>query len=402
MKHFVFALILGMAMVCFSSNIHAQQWVTVTVDFEQFVDGTSLYQIGEDSAWGGRTGGSINSFPAGFGTYLGNVIGPYGETVSQTEFAVNGVTFYYNGASTAWFGTGLSARYTSTPADFTNEMASITGSGYDGSSAYGIIYADSTVNLDWNSPMLPVIKFQPGVELESMMVTNTAYVVNSMTNGDGFATPGGYLDLIIYGIDAHGGCIGYVTQSLGTKDGVLLDWVEVDLSPLSGATELRFAFDSDDILDYSWLEPDWVWYNYPVYVAIDDIKYSYLDDEPPPEPATLDIDGDGKVNDRDANLLLLYVYGFHDNNPGWANNLLAGSQGTRATEKDVLDYLNENLSIFDLDGDGKVNDRDANLLLLYVYGFHESNPGWANNLLSGAPGTRSEVEVVTYIESHLP
>jgi len=124
---------------------------------------------------------------------------------------------------------------------------------------------------------------------------------------------------------------------------------------------------------------------------------------PIPIQASLDLDGDGVVDERDANLLLLYTFGFHEGNSGWANNLLRSSTGTRNTGAQVLEYLNTNKTTFDLDGDGVVDERDANLLLLYTFGFHEGNSGWANNLLRSSTGTRNTgSQVLAYITSVLP
>ena len=411
MKHFVYATVLGLAMVCFSSNVHAQQWVTVTVGFEQFAD-----PIGPDWAWGGRPGFDyLVPFENGpwfedFKT-IGWVDGPYGTYMPAIQYIVDGVTFTYAGVDDTgysmgfWQGTALSTRTTVDDGynEFTNEMVSASGSGNNGSSVYGVVYGDSTVWLNYDDPMLPSIKFPSDVELVSIAITNTAYTWSSMTYGDQFADPNGWLDLIIFGVDADGNYVGEIVVELGSpENGVLIDWTTVDLTPLKGATELRFTWDSNDILDMGW-GPEYIWYNYPVYFAYDDVTYRYQIDEPPTEPATLDIDGDGNVDEIDANLLLLYVNGFHENNPGWTKALLRFSDGARNTGDQALDYLDQNWSIFDLDGDGNVDEIDANLLLLCVNGFHENNPGWAKALLRFSDGTRNTGDqVLDYIESHLP
>jgi len=116
-----------------------------------------------------------------------------------------------------------------------------------------------------------------------MAVTNTAYAWGSMAFGDWIAAPSGYMDLIIYGVGADGQLVGEVVQNLGgPANGILDDWVSVDLSSLTGATELRFAFASDTRI-YGW------WLDYPVYFAFDDVVYRYQGDgDPGDDPCTHD------------------------------------------------------------------------------------------------------------------
>ena len=291
MKRFLCAFILGIAAACFSSAVYADT-VTVTVGFEHlFAD------IGENSAWGGRVNGIdyIKPFPdSPEFEKVGDAPGPYGTVLSGTRYTVNGVTFSHAGSSDAgggmgfWFGTGLSTQTNTEDRWFTNEMASANGSGNKGSSVYGVVYGDSTVGLPYNDPMLPVMMFMPGVELVSIALSSTAYATDSMTYGDQFAQAGGWMNLLIYGIDANGELVGTVTQSY---DEMLHDWITVDLSGLIGAESLSFAWESDDVLD---MGPGMTWLNYPVYFAFDDIVYRYDDgNSSVPEPATLAILGLG-------------------------------------------------------------------------------------------------------------
>ena len=417
MRKLVASFIIGIAVACFSSVANAQgDWVYVTVDFEQFAD-----DIGENSAWGGRVNDidyihPFDSSCPGFDDYqdLGWVAGPYGTYMPSCLYTVDGVTFTHAGIGDTgfdgmgfWWGTGLSTAtegyntsYYQDGGWFTNEMAALTGSGNDGSQVYGVVYGESSVGLPYNDDMLPYITFEPDVELVSMAMSITSYTWFSITYGDWLATSGGEMYVVIHGIDADGGYVGTVRQTLAGFDDdgnyfVLSDWTTVDLSSLVGATELRFAFESDVAVYGSWLD-------YPVYFAFDDITYRYWDENAiPVTPATLDIDGDEEINDRDVDLLLLYTGGISSSNPVW-NTLLRRSEGTRTTGEDVITYLTQNISIFDLDGDEEVNDRDVDLLLLYTGGISSDNPVW-NTLLRRSEGTRKTgAAVIAYIESLLP
>ena len=289
MRKFVSSFILGIAAACFSIPIptHADI-VTVIVDFEQFAE-----QIGSNNAWGGRAGDSnFENIPSHIPQTLAPTH-PWG--YPGTQYTIDGVTFSHYGGSaySFWTGTGLSTRTDNTDMWFTNEMASITGSGNNGSLTYGVMFGDSTRFLSYDDPMLPVIAFMPGVELVSMAITNTAYTWGSITYGDWLAEAGGLMDLLIYGVN-DAGLVGTITQTLAGYDDlgqyfVLSDWATVDLSSLTGATELRFAFDSDVSMYGLWLD-------YPVYFSFDDITYRYWDETASsavPEPATLAVLGLG-------------------------------------------------------------------------------------------------------------
>lgn len=283
MKRFLLCA-LFLSVMCLAAPYSLQaKIVTVTIDFEEFAD-----LIGPNSAWCSGEAGRPNSkdFPTDFGTST-TVTGPYGTPVRQTSFVSQGVTFFMNRDMSygSWTGTGLST-YNS----YLNEMASMTGSGNGGSSVYGVIYGDSADGLPYDSALLPRIILPDGGDIVSMAITNTVYTAYTMGNIDpnGFAKPGGYMDLYIYGVDPLGELVGKVVQSLGSDYDILTDWTTVDLSGLAGASELRFAFASDDILNHS----GYSWLNYPVYFAFDDIVYQYddgIDETVTPEPASLAI-----------------------------------------------------------------------------------------------------------------
>ena len=274
---------MGIAFACFSSTAQANDgWTTVTVGFEQYAE-----QIGTNSGWGGWVDGTLRDIPDTIPQTPTPTAHPWG--YPGTQYTVDGVTFSHYGGSeySFWAGSGLSTVTDNTEMWFTNDMASITGSGNNGSLTYGVIFGEMERFLSYDDPALPVIAFMPGVELVSMAITNTAYTWGSITYGDWLAEPGGLMDLLIYGVNDTG-LVGTLTQTLAGYDDlgqyfVLSDWATVDLSSLTGSTELRFAFASDIAQHATWLD-------YPVYFAFDDITYRYWDETTSsavPEPATL-------------------------------------------------------------------------------------------------------------------
>jgi hypothetical protein len=155
-------------------------------------------------------------------------------------------------------------------------MASITGAGAGGSVTYAVVYGDSTIDLDYDSPYNPRISLPSGVTLQSIDITNTVYTHGCLTEPDpyGFATPlsqnGDFFKLFIHGVSSNGTLIGSIPVTLGSYSDdtlyVLTTWQTIDLSSLAGAEELRFTFDGNDI-GYE------QWFNQPVYFAFDNLTF---------------------------------------------------------------------------------------------------------------------------------
>ncbi|MDR2438147.1 MAG: DUF4465 domain-containing protein [Planctomycetaceae bacterium] len=288
MKKFTLLFVLCACLLglCVTGNVFAQPVIqTVVVDFEEFAE--EINEDGEDH--GSENGWSWNGtndryysgwFPEDFGTWNGLAPGPYGMEADELAYQSNGVTFYILPGSDSgmnfWFGTGLSTVTDTTFASYLNEMASITGSGADDSAAYAVVYGDSTIDLEYDSPYNPRISLPPGVTLQSVDITNTVYTYGCLTNIDpfGFATPlsqnGDFFNLIIHGVRSNGTLVNSITVPLGRYENdtlyVLTDWETIDLSSLTGSTELRFSFDGNDI-EYG------LWLNQPVYFAFDNLTY---------------------------------------------------------------------------------------------------------------------------------
>lgn len=82
------------------------------------------------------------------------------------------------------------------------QMRNCVGSGHD-SSTFGIGYCDAY----WGPSEITIPDFPEGVQVNGMWVTNTAWVVDAILNGDGMSGPfaaGDYLKLTITGTDAAG------------------------------------------------------------------------------------------------------------------------------------------------------------------------------------------------------
>ena len=363
MRKFIASFVIGIAIACLSSVVYAQgDWVPVVVDFEEFADALEADAIENNSdcgwAWNGTSDRMYSGvFPTGMLTQTGRdmILPLYWAIYPENTFESQGVTFSWGGfdgqSMNFWCGTGLSTVTDTTFYGYMNEMTTMAGSGNNGSQTYAVTYGDCGNDLygDRLGNAIPWISLPPDAILGSIAINNTTYTAESLGVGlDGsggwslpsppVSGPGEAFGINIYGV-ANGNDIGVVQVELaGWRDGgafVLTDWKTVDLSSLTGAEELWISFYSTIGGDTS---PWGLWT--PVYFAYDDFTYSIWDPNATPvTPATLDIDGDKVVNARDANLLMLYVNNIHVDNPGWANNLLFWSQGTRKTGDAVLDYI---------------------------------------------------------------
>ncbi|MCL2304676.1 MAG: alkaline phosphatase [Planctomycetaceae bacterium] len=122
------------------------------------------------------------------------------------------------------------------------------------------------------------------------------------------------------------------------------------------------------------------------------VMVAALNREAPIPTPSLDITGNGTFDTRDVNLLLRYIFHYSD---GALTHLL-----TTQSAAEVKAYLDENIMLFDIDGDGEVNAADANLLLRYLFNYRGDG---LTQTLVGNNSTRVTSEaIVAYIESVLP
>lgn len=174
----------------------------------------------------------------------------------------------------SWCGYGY-ANYVSTDfADYNDQFKNAVGGGALGTANYGITYIDAWNGNDMSFDLLS--SNEEGVVVPGMYITNTAYALNSILNGDGwcekFSTENGdYFTALIEGLDASGVVTGTVEVPLaeyrvGSADDesndnpyLLTEWKWVDLSSLGNVHGLRFSYTSS--------QPDKV----PLYFAFDEV-----------------------------------------------------------------------------------------------------------------------------------
>ena len=190
------------------------------------------------------------------------------------------------GGFTAWSGWSYSNISNSVDPSFANQYAARPGSGF-GSVTYGVGFAfspnDAWINLPSQSQAV------------SIRIANTTYAYFTMLNGDQFGfsrkfggadgnTPD-FLKLTITGYDglgATGANVGSVDIYLAdyrfgnnALDYIADDWRLADLSGLTGARSLGFAFESSDVDPVFGI-------NTPTYFAADDLITTTLAAAPEP------------------------------------------------------------------------------------------------------------------------
>ena len=136
---------------------------------------------------------------------------------------------------------------------------------------------------DYNSQIydgkLALFSFKNGKELvvDHMYVTNTCYVLNSLTYGDGFNSPATndtYLKIVAYGYNANDEEVGTAEFYLcKTGRQFVTDWQKWDLSSLGKVNKIVFNISgSDDLLGAYGL-------NCPAYFAYDDVAVRFTEYE---------------------------------------------------------------------------------------------------------------------------
>jgi hypothetical protein len=255
-----------------------------TVDFADLSPTTSYSGPGGGAYWNGPV-------PAGTGTEEPD---PWGGTVRVGSFTSGGAMFVnrYNLTFGSWSGFAYSNTKDTTTAGYLNQFSAFTGDGYGGSGNYAVGFGYA----DYLDPMsaaqlaqLPHFQIPMGLSIQSVRITNTTYVALSMLVGDSFAKKFGgatgndpdWLKVTAYGTDAAGKPLPVSAEFYladfrsadNTKDYIVNQWTEWDLSALKDAKDVYFNLTSTDAGEWGM--------NTPGYFAVDHLTLSAV-----PEPTT--------------------------------------------------------------------------------------------------------------------
>ncbi len=210
----------------------------------------------------------------------------YGFSASTGAWTSQGATFETNQFGPGWSYSNVND---TTTAGFTNQWASITGSGVGGSGNYAI--AAATV---FPPPGLDAVMNLPPQQMPlSIQVTNSTYAYLSMLNGDAFAKKFGgvsgtdpdFFKAVFTGFSGLNGS-GSVTGSTEffladfrfAQDYIVNQWTNLDLTPLGSASSIKIGFQGSDVGAFG--------LNTPAFIAVDNLVLSAI-----PEPHCLAILG---------------------------------------------------------------------------------------------------------------
>ncbi len=169
-----------------------------------------------------------------------------------------------------WNGYALSNETSTSYASLSDQFRSAAGGAHSGSN-YAVYYYDS-----WDlESRITNIYDEAGAAISGMYVTNAAYALNSILNGDDYgSTPfaqGDYFKMIIKGYDNEDNATGTVDfyladyRSENEADHYALNtWKWCDLSSLGEVSSLHITFESSQSNIYGPLTP--------LYVCIDDVN----------------------------------------------------------------------------------------------------------------------------------
>ncbi|MCQ2254027.1 MAG: DUF4465 domain-containing protein [Bacteroidaceae bacterium] len=191
----------------------------------------------------------------------------------ETTF-VNGSYSFYQGTwpdYDTWWGIGYSNHTSTEYAGLDDQFNSIVGTGVNGSENYALAYYMANMGPGYE-PAVTITNKPQGDVVPGMYVTNTAYAVNSMENGDEYAKKFGYGDwfkLTATGYDAAGNNTGSVDFYLAdfrsdnaSERYIVKDWRYMDLSALGTVKKIVFTMSSSDNSKWGM--------NTPSYFAFDD------------------------------------------------------------------------------------------------------------------------------------
>lgn len=190
----------------------------------------------------------------------------------ETTF-VNGSYSFYQGTMPdydSWWGIGYSNHTSTAYSSLDDQFNSIVGTGVNGSENYAVAYYMEYMGPGYE-PSVTITNKPQGEIVPGMYVTNTAYAVTSMENGDSYAKKFGYGDwfkLTATGYDANDELTNSVDFYLAdfrsdnaSERYIVKDWQYMDLSLLGTVKKIVFTMSSSDSSTYGM--------NTPAYFAFD-------------------------------------------------------------------------------------------------------------------------------------
>lgn len=189
------------------------------------------------------------------------------------SYMTGGITLPINydttGGWVSWAGFAYSNMTDTVTAGFGNQYSSFAGSGYNGSSNFGLYYSQTNDS----------INFPFDIQLPGFYITNNSYAAISMRDGDGFAKQFGgvngtdpdYLRIRFQGFDENSNFIAeevfYLADyrsSNSAQDYIVKDWTFVDLSGLGNIRSFAIVFESSDTGQFG--------INTPTYFCLDNFQ----------------------------------------------------------------------------------------------------------------------------------
>ena len=175
-----------------------------------------------------------------------------------------------------WYGFGVSATrsdiYTGNYKD-DSQFNSVVAGGMQ-SEKFAVCYYNEYQANKYDE--YPEIYAEDNIKPEYAYITNTAYTVKSMTEGDSFSKKfdeTDWLKLTIIGLDNEDKETGEPVEFYLAKDGnIVTEWTKVDLTSLGVCSHIRFTMDSSD-KSYGYM-------NTPAYFALDNMKAENTTDKP--------------------------------------------------------------------------------------------------------------------------
>lgn len=171
---------------------------------------------------------------------------------------VNGSYSFYQGTMPdydTWWGIGYANHAGTSFSALADQFKNCVGGGYKSSQNYAVAYYMAYMGSDC-APSVTVLNNEDGDVVPGMYVTNTAYALNSMQNGDSYAKKFGYGDwfkLTATGYDKDGNQTNTADFYLAdmradnTEDRyIVTDWRYMDLSVLGKVKKIVFTMSSSD------------------------------------------------------------------------------------------------------------------------------------------------------------